>query len=278
MTETSKPTRPQGVEPGHGIGRSRPHAAEESTEDMRVAMVLDVLRGNSVEDIARAWRIESSLLHRWVQDFVVAGTGAITNRPDREVGLQRDRFLASFAHELRTPLAVARGWAMTLAEGGVPEEDLADSLKRLTVALTRLSDHIFDVELTASVSLGRLPVNIEEVKVADLCRELPGDPFVRRGADLTVYADPRLLSRVIRDLWMSAHREPDPESVFIDVVDDGPWRDIRVVRDGAPISPMILQALFDPFGTNDDTTGVTLGLYLARALIVAQGGILGAEG
>jgi signal transduction histidine kinase len=41
---------------------------------------------------------------------------------------------------------------------------------------------------------------------------------------------------------------------------------------------MILKALFDPFGSNDDTTGVTLGLYMARALTVAHGGLLGAEG
>jgi signal transduction histidine kinase len=41
---------------------------------------------------------------------------------------------------------------------------------------------------------------------------------------------------------------------------------------------MVIKALFDPFGTNDDATGVTIGLYLARALTVAHGGILGAEG
>ena len=41
---------------------------------------------------------------------------------------------------------------------------------------------------------------------------------------------------------------------------------------------MVLQALFDPFDANDDTTGVTDGLYLARALVVAHGGFLGAEG
>ena len=56
------------------------------------------------------------------------------------------------------------------------------------------------------------------------------------------------------------------------------WHEVRVVREGTPISPMIIQALFDPFDANDDATGVTDGLYLARALIVAQGGFLGAEG
>ena len=41
---------------------------------------------------------------------------------------------------------------------------------------------------------------------------------------------------------------------------------------------MILKALFDPFDANDDATGVTDALYLARALVVAHRGILGAEG
>ena len=50
-----------------------------------------------------------------------------------------------------------------------------------------------------------------------------------------------------------------------------------MVRDADPIEPRVLQALFDPFDLNDDATGVTIGLYLARALAVAHGGTLGVE-
>jgi nitrogen-specific signal transduction histidine kinase len=39
-----------------------------------------------------------------------------------------------------------------------------------------------------------------------------------------------------------------------------------------------MTALFDPFGANHDATGVTTGLFLTRALVVAHGGHLGAEG
>jgi signal transduction histidine kinase len=39
----------------------------------------------------------------------------------------------------------------------------------------------------------------------------------------------------------------------------------------------VLQALFDPFDLNDDATGITIGLYLARALTVAHGGTVGVE-
>ena len=121
-------------------------------------------------------------------------------------------------------------------------------------------------------------MNLEPLDLASICQALPGSPAVRHGADLTVHGDPELLSRVIRDLWATAHRDPAPESVSIDVVEAGSWHEIRVVREGTPISPMVLKALFDPFGTNDDATGVTIGLYLARALTVAHGGFLGAEG
>jgi signal transduction histidine kinase len=246
--------------------------------DVRVAKVLAVLAGRSVEDVAQEWDIEPSLLHRWVRDFLVAGSAVITNQPDPDEARQRERFLAAFAHELRTPVAVARGWAMMLAEGEVPEEQVTDSLVRLSDALTRLSEHILDVELATSASLGRVPVTIEAVSVASLCQGLDGSPEVRRGADLTVYADPRLLTRVLRDLWDTAHREPVPDSVAIEVLETGSWHEIRVVREGTPIGPMVIQALFDPFGANDDATGVTIGLYMARALTVAQGGFLGAEG
>jgi signal transduction histidine kinase len=241
-------------------------------------MVLAVLGGRPVDDVAEEWDIEPSLLHRWMRDFLVAGSAVITNRPDPDDARQRDRFLAAFAHELRTPVAVARGWAMMLADGDVPDEQVPASLERLADALTRLSDHILDVELSASASLGRVPLALEDIEVASLFDGLEGSPEVRLGSDVVVQADRRLLSRVLRDLWTTAHRDPAPDHVHVDVIETQSWVEIRVVREGAPISPMVLKALFDPFGTNDDATGVTIGLYLARALTVAHGGILGAEG
>lgn len=272
--ECQRPDEPDAV-PEHQV---EPRVEAESAVDVRVSMVLEVLGGRPVEHVAHEWDIESSLLHRWVRDFLVAGTATVTNRPDPEGALQRDRLLAAFAHELRTPVAVANGWAMVLAEGDVPPDEVDDALQRLLDALSRLSEHILDIELSTSASLGRLRMHIEPVDVDALCRELPGSPGVREGREVVVYADPRLLVRVLRDLWATAHREPAPDSVAIDVVEAGAWQEIRVVRHGTTIGPMILKTLFDPFDSNDDATGVTMGLYTARALVVAHGGILGAEG
>jgi signal transduction histidine kinase len=277
MTET--PEQPRTLSQGGRIPeQGDPRVMAQAATDPRVCMVVAVMGGRSVEDVAHEWDIETSLLDRWVRDFLVAGTAVVTNRPEPDEARQRDRFLAAFAHELRTPVAVARGWAMVLADGDVPADEVADSLERLTDALTRLSEYILDVELSASASLGRTRLAVEPVEVATLSRELPGSPGVRSGAGISVHADPRLFSRVLRDLWLTAHREPEPESVAIDVVEVGSWHEVRVVREGSPIDPTVIKALFDPFDANDDATGVTIGLYTARALTVAHGGFLGAEG
>jgi len=282
MTEAAKSARPRllhgGAEDARVDPQVDPRVAVQSGVDPRVSMVLEVLGGRQIDHVAQEWDIESSTLHRWVRDFLVAGSGAVTNRPDPDEARQRDRFLTAFAHELRTPLSVAKGWAMVLADGDVPPDGVAHSIASMSDALNRLSEHVVNVELAASVSLGRLRVGVEPVAAAGLGAGLPGEPEVRQGRDLTVFADPQLLRRVLADLVAVARRDPEPEWVHLDVVEVGSWHEIRVVREGSQIGPLVIQALFDPFGANDDATGVTLGLYVARALTVAHGGILGAEG
>ena len=65
--------------------------------------------------------------------------------------------------------------------------------------------------------------------------------------------------------------------MHLEVQLDGPWVDISVIRYGDPIAVEVLQALLEPFHLNHDSTGVTLGLYLARALSIAHGGTIGVE-
>lgn len=278
MARAGRTTFPRLVTDGHTAGQVDARVAARPDLDPRVSMVLAVLGGRPVDDVAHEWDIDSSLLDRWVRDFLVAGSGVITNRPDPDVARQRDRFMTAFAHELRTPLAAATGWATLLCLGEVPGDQMTAAHERVLDALTRLTEHVVDVELAAAVSLGRIRVSIEPVQVASLAKDLTGSPRVRHGSHLTVHADRTLLGRVLRELWTTAHRDPAPDRVDIDVVEAGSWHEIRVVREGVQIGPMVLKALFDPFGANEDTTGVTLGLYTARALTVAHGGFLGAEG
>ncbi|MEP9364925.1 HAMP domain-containing sensor histidine kinase [Nocardioides sp. CN2-186] len=251
--------------------------ADEPT-DPRVAAVLEVLAGSSTTEVAVRWSVDPALVHRWVRAFVDAGTAQVTNRPDPEAASQRDRFLAAFAHELRTPLTVAQGWVAMLAEDDVPPAALGRTVGKLEDALRRLADRIVDVELLASASLGLLRLEPERVTVGELTAGLVGLTEVGgEGPDVEVLVDPEMFRLVLRDSWLAWQSRPAPRSLRLEVVLVAPWVELRLVRDADPIDTDVLQALFEPFDLNDDGTGVTIGMYLARALVIAHGGTLGVD-
>lgn len=250
----------------------------DGTRDARVAATLEVLGGQPTHAVARRWQVDPAVLERWVRTFVEAGTAQVTNRPDPDAATQRDRFLAAFAHELRSPLTVARGWVAMLREDELPPSVLARSVDRLDDALARLADRVVDVELLAAASLGRLRLEPRSVTVGELADGLTDlGEIGGLGPDVTVRADPDLFRHVLRDLWQAGHSIPTPRELRLETAEVPPWVELRVVRDADPIDLDVLQALFEPFDLNDDGTGVTIGLYLARALVIAHGGTLGAD-
>ncbi|WP_101525698.1 sensor histidine kinase [Nocardioides houyundeii] len=256
-----------------------PESIDAETTDPRVAAVLEVLAGSPAGDVAQRAGVDVAVLHRWLHAFVDAGTAAVTNRPAPDVAAQRDRFLTAFAHELRTPLTVAQGWVALLADEDLPA-GTERTVARLADALKRLAQRVLDMELLGAASLGRLRTSPRRVALADCLIGLPGldaHDVLGLGPDTEVHADPALLSLVLRDLLTSARLPPAPRSVRLEALAVPGWVEVRVVRDADPIAPPVLQALFDPFDVNDDATGVTIGLYLARALVVAQGGTLGVD-
>lgn len=244
--------------------------------DPRVAAVLEVLAGTDVVAVAQRWNVEPSLLRRWVRAFVDAGTAQVTNRPDPDAAHQRDRFLTAFAHELRTPLTVAQGWVELLVGGDIPPAAAQRTIGRLDDALHRLAERVIDVQLLGESSLGLVRLAPTAVTVGDLVDGL-GIAVDDTSAAVRLCVDVDLFRRVLRDLWEAASGAPTPRSLHLTVTQPTPWVELRLERDADPIEPRVLQALFEPFDVNDDATGVTIGLYLARALTVAHGGTLGIE-
>lgn len=266
------------VEPSPGRLRAIHGGRADDPEDARVAAVLDVLGGEPSPVVAKRWSVDPALLGRWVRAFVDAGTAQVSNQPGEQAARQRDRFLAAFAHEMRTPLSVAKGWAAMLQADVLPAASVPKILDQLSGALERLTERTIDVELLAACSLGRLRTKPSRTTVAQLCAGLVDPAQVGGdGADVELEVDPEHFPRLLRDLWQAGSSTPRPRSLRLETERLDLWVEIRVVRDADPIDTAVLQALFDPFDLNDDGTGVTIGLYLARALAVAHGGSIGVE-
>jgi signal transduction histidine kinase len=244
----------------------------------RVPAVLEVLRGRPTAEVAERWHVDPDRLAEWVRTFVEAGTAQVTDQPAADAAQQRDRFLAAFAHEVRTPLAVAQGWVAMLADGDVPADQASDSLRRLHDALGQLTQRAFDVGLMAELLLGRLALAPQLVPVSAIAAELDDlDAIGGLGGTVEVVVDPALLRLVLRDLWRAAAAGPRPRARHLEVDRVGPWLQLRVVRVGAPVDAEALRAMFEPIDVNADGTGVTIGLHLARTLAAAHGGALGVD-
>lgn len=264
----------------------RPHVVRDvadEPDDPRVQAVLAVLGGAPRADVAARWAVEPVLLDRWVRAFVEAGTAQVTNRPVGTIARQRDRFLTTFMHGLRSPLAVAQMW-VGLLQDAPPDaphdpETVREILVHVQHTLDQLDERATDVELLTAAMLGRLSLDVERVTVDDLLAGLDDPPRVGgEGGGVELHVDPRLFSRVLRDLWTAAATtDPHPRDVAIEVVTVEPWTEVRVVRHGDPVPPAALHAMFEPFDRDDDDARVTVGLYLARALTVVHGGTMGVD-
>jgi signal transduction histidine kinase len=241
---------------------------------------MEVLAGERASVVADRWGVDVALLHRWVQAFVEAGTAQVTNRPAPDVARQRDRFLSVFTHGLRSPLAVAQAWVGLLGDLSADEHARDQALLRLQAALDLLDERTGEVELLTAAMLGRVECHPVPTAVGELAAslaqpyEIGGD-----GAEVELCVDPELFVRVLRDLWRAAATtRPAPRSVRVETSRDERWDEVRVVRHGDPIAPETARALFEPFDAPDgETFGVTVGLYLARALTVVHGGTIGMD-
>ncbi len=246
-------------------------------QDPRVAAVLEVLAGRAPDEVADRWAVERAVLDRWVTSFVDAGTAQVLNRPEAQALAQRERFLAAFTLELRSPLAVAMGWSDLLAAGDLEPRSFLRTAMRLHESLTTLGDRLVDVELLVAAAMGGLHVDRRDVRVEEVLTLPAMGPVGGAGPDTPLHVDPELFSRVVADLWEAAALEPAPRRRRVEAQVVEPWVEVRVVREADPIDPDTLRAIFEPFGTDHLHSGAAIGLYLARALTVAHGGTIGLD-
>ncbi len=218
-----------------------------------------------------------------------AGLGAII----REVTAERDadefqrNVLGIVGHDVRSPLAAVATAAHLLGRGEALTERQARLVERIRAGATRI-EQVVSVLLDYARARREhgLPVRRRPCDLAALCRGLaeecegahPGRT-VRCDGEVETWGewDPDRLGQAIANLVSNALDYSPPESVV-----HLSWRSVggevavRVANAGAPIPPETLARLFEPFrrGRRERADGLGLGLFIARAIVVAHGGII----
>lgn len=214
-----------------------------------------------------------------------------------ESNSMRTSILRAVSHDLRTPLAGIKLAVGGLRQPGVSyteaeEQDLLATIDECSDRLDVLVGNLLDMSRISSDSVTPLlkPVRWSEV-IPPALHGLPaGAVRVDLPANMPeVEADAGMLERVIANIVENAVKyAPNTDIVVVGaagglssvVLDGRPAGELRVIDHGQGVPAANVLQMFQPFQRLDDvpaTTGVGLGLAVAKGFIEAMGGTLTAE-
>jgi two-component system sensor histidine kinase KdpD len=203
----------------------------------------------------------------------------------------RTALLAAVSHDLRTPLASIKASISSLRQTDVhwsPEDQalLLANVEDATDKLDRLIANLLDMSRlqTGSLEPFLAPAAVDEI-VPLAARAAAEDPrLIELDIPETlplVSTDAGLVERAVANLLSNALRYSPaghPPKVVAAVAGDAVQ--IAVVDHGPGVAPEDRDRIYEPFqrlGDHDMTTGVGLGLAVARGFVEAVGGTLSAS-
>ncbi|MFZ6030256.1 MAG: GAF domain-containing protein [Chloroflexota bacterium] len=212
-----------------------------------------------------------------------------------ELDRLKDELIQNISHELRTPVAIIRGYADLLEkeELGTLKNEQRDAVSVIARRITLLGKIVED--LTTMMETEAKPTYHESVQLVDLIKRLIEDfQTSLERANLTLSVDlpdaaPPVqgntahLTRLVDNLLGNALKfTPSGGTIGISLVCDGSNNVLQVRDSGVGIPPDKLSRIFDRFYQVDGSTtrrygGAGLGLALVKEIAAAHGGEVSVE-
>jgi signal transduction histidine kinase len=259
--------------------------------DVALISALKQVQSRPVPDVSLRDRVFSLSAARAPND---AGTVIVLRDVTELRRGERDRgeLVAKLTHELRTPLtsAVMAIGLMAESELGARQKKLVELLRADISRLKALSDNLHDM---ARAQLAGVDLSKEPIKTAELVQAAIA-PFhlqaeerrVQLVVDVpaqlpSVNADPNKLPWVITNLCGNALRyTPAGGTITVRARADGASVLVEVVDTGPGIEKEAQARIFEKFSQRWSPTGMGLaglGLYIAREIVEAHGGMIGVD-
>lgn len=196
----------------------------------------------------------------------------------------RDEFLATAAHELKTPLAVVKAYAQ-LVQRRVPAEAPALAVvQRQVDRMTRLVQHLLDASrLRLDLGTGpreRFDLSLLVSEVIDRLRESDSGHQLTLLAPgpVSVQGDRDRIGRVVQTLLDNAVRfSPRGGPIETEVILDADQAEVSVTDHGLGIPLDRQERIFERYyrahaGTPEDYGGLGLSLDMSREIVTRHGG------
>lgn len=210
----------------------------------------------------------------------------------RESDALKSALLQSVSHDLRTPLATIRAAAGTLRPEAAADDDArresADAIEREAEYLNRMVSNLLDL---SRIEAGALRAALDTFELDDLVRatverlrpRLDGWMLDVQVEALPVEADPVFFDSVLANVIENALRHTSAGTTIAlrsSAIDAGLAR-LTIEDSGMGVPDDALERLFEKFyrvpARRGSRSGTGIGLSVARGLIEAMGGRIGAR-
>jgi len=236
---------------------------------------------------------EIELLERAVVDAAQARDARARREQAEAASETKDRYIATLSHELRNPLAALNNAVYLLGmECGAEAKPTLEMMQRQIAQLTRMVNDLLDV---SRVSHGKITLQIAPLdlgRVIGLAIETAGPALQKNrlrlartlpAGPVTVQGDAARLLQVFSNLLDNAAKfTPVGGDLGVALAREGAEAVATVSDNGVGIEPSFLPTMFEAFTQADTrlertTSGLGLGLALARQIVEAHGGRISAE-
>ncbi len=220
---------------------------------------------------------------------LVGGALVITMvRHSERLAVQRARFAASAAHELRTPLAGLRMYGEMLVDGSGDPAQSKTYAKRIAGEAERLGRVVSNLLGFSRLERGQLALHCERGDLSTAVRlsvDQLRPALEASGAQLDVFIaddlppvrfDRDAVHQILQNLLDNADkyaRGANDRTIRVELDRAESGLTLSVSDHGPGVEPSIRHKLFEPFTRNnaaDAPAGLGLGLALVRALALAQ--------
>jgi PAS domain S-box-containing protein len=200
----------------------------------------------------------------------------------------REQFVGIVGHDLRNPLSAISTAAQLLLRYGLSDRQ-ARTAARIVSTADRMARMITDLlDFTRSRLGGGFPIQTRRMNLRDLCETVIEElelAYPERTVELDARGDawgnwdPDRMAQVLSNLAANAlQHSPESSTVRVELRDEGERVVLLTSNAGPPIPAEVLPRLFEPGRRgppgrgHKESSGLGLGLYIVRQIVLAHGG------
>ncbi len=207
-----------------------------------------------------------------------------------EMANYRKEFIGNVAHELKTPIFNIQGYALTLLEGGLQDENINEKyLKKIEKNINRMIGIVNDLDSISKLESGQLSLKQKEFNPVNLCHEVIEnleDVIKEKKINIQVIknynenkniiADKERISQVFSNLLINAiNYNNENGNIKIEFFEMDKNLLVEVTDNGIGIPEEDLPRVFERFYRVDksrslNTGGTGLGLAIVKHIIEAH--------